>query len=131
MNQLLNSRIQVIAIVTALAFLAVLLRLILKGKLRAEYSFIWIFMGLVFLVFSLWRSALDLLAGFFGVYYAPSLIFMFFFFMIFIFLIHLSFINSRQHEQIKKLAQEIALLRAEKEHDPAKPQSEQTPLENI
>jgi uncharacterized membrane protein len=31
--------------------------------------------------------------------------------MIFIFLIHLSVVNSKQHEQIKKLAQEIALLK--------------------
>jgi hypothetical protein len=32
-------------------------------------------------------------------------------FAIVLFLVHLSVVNSRQHEEIKKLAQEIALLK--------------------
>jgi hypothetical protein len=104
-------KIQIVAILAVLFFIGIIARFIVKGKLRTEYSIIWILMGVIFLIFSLWRKSLDLLAGFFGVYYAPSLIFIFFFFMIFIFLIHLSVVNSRQHEQIKKLAQEIALLK--------------------
>lgn len=108
-------KIQIVAIIAVVFFLGLITRFILKGKLRTEYSIIWILMGVMFLVFSLWRQSLDLLAGFFGVYYAPSLIFIFFFFMIFIFLIHLSVVNSKQHEQIKKLAQEIALMKGEKE----------------
>ncbi len=119
MKEFLSNRIQVVAIVAGIALLLVLVRLILKGKLRTEYSFIWILMSLVFLFLSIWRSSLDLMAQFFGVFYAPSLIFMFFFFMIFIFLIHLSVVNSKQHEQIKKLAQEIALLK-EKVKSPSK-----------
>lgn len=104
-------KIQIVAIIAVLFFLGLIIRFILKGKLRTEYSIIWILMGFIFLVFSLWRESLDILAKFFGVYYAPSLIFIFFFFMVFIFLIHLSVVNSKQHEQIKKLAQEIALLK--------------------
>ncbi len=106
-------KIQIIAIVAVLFFLGVIGRFIIKGKLRTEYSIIWILMGVIFLFFSIWRKSLDVLANFFGVYYAPSLIFIFFFFMIFIFLIHLSVVNSKQHEEIKKLAQEIAILKKE------------------
>ncbi len=115
MDNFFSQRIQVLAIGAGLVFFLILLRLILKGRLRTEYSFVWILMSIVFLVCSVWRNSLDLLARFFGVYYAPSLIFMFFFFMIFIFLIHLSVVNSRQHEHIKKLAQEIALLKEKAE----------------
>lgn len=104
-------RIELVAILAILFFILIIIRLILKGRLRTEYSFIWIVMGIILLGFSLWRESLDLLADFFGVFYAPSLIFIFFFFMIFIFLIHLSAVNSKQHEQIKKLAQEIGLLK--------------------
>jgi len=104
-------RIQFFAIVAALFLLLIIVRAILKGKMRTEYSFVWILMGLTLLGFSVWRDSLDILAGFFGVYYAPSLIFIFFFFMVFIFLIHLSVVNSKQHEEIKKLAQELALLK--------------------
>lgn len=108
-------KIQIMAIIAVIFFLALITRFIVKGKLRTEYSIIWILMGMMLLVFSVWRESLDLLAAFFGVYYAPSLIFIFFFFMVFIFLIHLSVVNSKQHEQIKKLAQEIALMKGEKE----------------
>ncbi len=111
MHKLEIFKIQVVAIIAVVLFFGMVLRLILKGKLRTEYSFIWIAMGSIFLLFSVWRDLLDLMAGFFGVFYAPSLIFMFFFFMIFIFLIHLSVVNSKQHEQIKKLTQEIALIK--------------------
>lgn len=111
MDNFLSYRIQVVAIIAVLVFFWVITRLIIKGKLRTEYSFIWIFMGSLFLLFTVWRESLDLLAHFFGVFYAPSLIFMFFFFMIFIFLIHLSVVSSKHHEQIKKLSQENALLK--------------------
>lgn len=111
MDKLETYKIQIAAIIAVLFFFAIVFRLILKGKLRTEYSFIWILMGIIFLVFSVWRNSLDLLAKAFGVYYAPSLIFIFFFFMIFIFLIHLSVVNSKQHEEIKKLTQEIALIK--------------------
>ena len=104
-------KIQIVAIIAVLFFIGLISRFIIRGKLRTEYSIIWILIGLILMVFSLWRQSLDLLANFFGVFYAPSLIFIFFFFMIFIFLIHLSVVNSKQHEQIKKLAQEIALLK--------------------
>ena len=109
--------IQVVAVVAVLFFMVIIIRAILKGRLRTEYSFVWILMGLTLLGFSLWRESLELLAGYFGVFYAPSLIFMFFFLMVFIFLIHLSVVNSRQHEQIKKLAQEIALLKEKQERE--------------
>ena len=110
MHNIISYRIQVVAIIAVAIFFFIIARLIVKGKLRAEYSFIWIVMGLIFLLFAVWRKSLDLLAGFFGVYYAPSLIFIFFFFMVFIFLIHLSVVNSKHHEQIKKLTQQNALL---------------------
>jgi hypothetical protein len=108
------SNIQISALFAVLLFFTFIIRSILKGNLRTEYSIVWLLMGGVFLIFSVWRNLLEILAKFFEVYYAPSLIFMFLFFMIFIFLIHLSIVNSKQHEQIKKLAQEIALLKNKK-----------------
>lgn len=111
MTEALSSRIQIVAIVAVAFFFFIISRLIIQGKLRTEYSFIWIVMGLVMLFFTVYRNALDLLAGYFGVYYAPSLIFIFFFFGVFFFLIHLSVVSSKHQEQIKKLTQENALLK--------------------
>ena len=86
-------------------------RLIAKGKLREEYSFIWIICTGLLLLFSVWRDGLDVIAKLLGIYYAPSLIFLGAIFAIVVFLVHLSVVNSKQHKQIKDLAQELALLK--------------------
>lgn len=91
-------------------------RLIVKGKLREEYSIIWIICTLALLLFAFWRDGLDIIAKFLGVFYAPALIFLGAIFAIIIFLVHLSVVNSKQHEQIKKLAQDLALLKEQLEN---------------
>lgn len=108
-------KIQIVAIIASVFFVLLIARLVIKGKMRTEYSIIWILLGGLIMLFAFWRDSLDLLAKFFDVVYAPSLVFMFFFFLIFIFLIHLSVVNSKQHEQIKKLTQEIALMKEKDE----------------
>lgn len=104
-------RIQILSIALALAFMFFIFRLIAKGKLREEYSIIWIICTVILLVFSFWRNGLDVVANLLGVYYAPSLIFLGAIFAIVIFLVHLSVVNSKQHRQIKDLTQEMALLK--------------------
>lgn len=111
MESFISYRLQIIAIISALIFMFFIFRLISKGKLREEYSFIWIVCTVLLLVFSIWRDGLDVIAGFIGIFYAPSLIFIGAIFAIVIFLVHLSVVNSRQHKQIKDLSQEMALLK--------------------
>jgi hypothetical protein len=111
MNNVNPLIIQIVCIIFTLFFLFFIFRLIVKGKLREEFSIIWIITGLVLNVFSFWRGGLDLIAKFLGVFYAPSLLFMFLFFAIIVYLVHLSVIITRQQDKIKTLAQEIALLK--------------------
>lgn len=111
MENVVSFKIQIISIIGALAFMFFIFRLIAKGKLREEYSIIWIICTVILLVFSFWRNGLDVMAKLLGVYYAPALIFLAAIFAIIIFLVHLSVVNSKQHEQIKKLTQEMAILK--------------------
>lgn len=111
MQNVISYRLQIIAILTAICFMVFIFRLITKGKLREEYSFVWITLTALLLLFSIWRDGLDVIAGLLGIYYAPSLIFLGAIFAIVIFLVHLSVVNSKQHQQIKDLAQEMALLK--------------------
>jgi hypothetical protein len=117
MEDIVPLKIQILSILGSLLFLAFIARLILKGKLREEYSVIWIACTAFLLFFSIWRDGLEKIAGLLGVYYAPSLIFLFGFFAIILFLVHLSMVASRQHRQLKELAQELALLKGQKEAD--------------
>lgn len=111
MENVISYRLQIIAISIALLFMFFIFRLITKGKLREEYSFIWIACTALLLLFAIWRNGLDVIAKLMGIYYAPSLIFLGAIFAIVIFLVHLSVVNSRQHKQIKDLTQEMALLK--------------------
>jgi len=111
MGNVVPYSIQIISIAGSLLFMFFIFRLIVKGKLREEYSIVWIICTLVLLLFAIWRDGLDVIAKFLGVYYAPALMFLGAIFAIIIFLVHLSVVNSKQHKQIKELAQELALLK--------------------
>jgi hypothetical protein len=120
MQNVIPYRLQIIAIVIALAFMFFIFRLITKRKLREEYSFIWIVSTALLLLFSIWRNGLDVIAKLLGIYYPPALVFMAAIFAIIIFLVHLSVINSKQHDQIKTLTQELALLKKQINEQPKK-----------
>lgn len=107
----ISIRIQILSIVIAVAFMLFIFRLIAKGRLREEYSIVWILCTAILLLFSIWRDGLDVIAGLLGIVYAPSLIFLAALFAIVVFLVHLSVVNSKQHKQIKDLTQEMALLK--------------------
>lgn len=117
MENVISYRLQIIAISMAVIFMFFIFRLIVKGKLREEYSFIWIVCTVLLLLFSVWRDGLDVIAKLLGIFYAPSLIFLGAIFAIVIFLVHLSVVNSKQHTQIKEIAQELALLKEKLERE--------------
>lgn len=105
------AKIQIIAIAVSLLFLIYIIRLIIKGKLREEYSIVWIACTALLILFSFWRDGLDVMAHVMGVYEAPNLVFTAAIFAIFIYLLHLSVVVSKLHNQNKKLAQEITLIK--------------------
>jgi hypothetical protein len=117
MENVIPFKIQIISIIGSLLFMLLIFRLIIKGKLREEYSIVWIICTLTLLVFAIWRNGLDVVAKLLGVFYAPALIFLGAIFAIIIFLVHLSVVNSKQHKQIKLLAQELALLKNQLKKD--------------
>ncbi|WP_128545531.1 DUF2304 domain-containing protein [Larkinella soli] len=111
-------KIQIMSLLGTVSFMYVIVRLIARGKLREEYSVVWIFCTAVLLVFSVWRQGLQYIAALLGVYYAPSLLFLVAIFAIICFLLHLSIVISRLQSQIKDLAHEIAYLKFRSGHEP-------------
>lgn len=116
MEHIVPFRIQIASIVVSIAFLVFIARLIVRGRLREEYAIVWVLCTAVLILFSLWRDGLQVLAELFGVYYAPSLVFLAAIFAIVVFLVHLSLVVSKLQRQLKEAAQEIALLRNSIEH---------------
>ncbi|MFO8056164.1 MAG: DUF2304 domain-containing protein [bacterium] len=101
------------AVATSLVLLAVIVYLIRKRKLREEYALLWIAVGAVILVLSVWYSLLEWLTALIGAVDPTSTLFIFSLLFLLIMSLHFSIINSRMKDQIKDLTQEIALLRYE------------------
>ncbi len=106
-------KVQLISIVGVLLFMYVVIRLIIRGKLREEYSIVWILGTIVLIVFSVWRQGLQNIAELLNVSYAPSLLFLVAIFAIICFLLHLSIVISKLQAQIKDLAYALAILKQE------------------
>lgn len=104
-------RIQIISIVVSILLLIYSSRLIIKGKLRVEYSIFWIILTCILVIFSFWRDGLEFFSDLLGVYEAPNLVFIVSIFGVFVYLLHFSIVISKLRENNKKQTQEIALLK--------------------
>jgi len=105
------SQIQLVAITVSLLLFLFIMYLIRSQRLKEEYSLLWIFFSLVFILFSFWRKGLDYLSDFLGVAYPPAALFMILLMAIFLILIEFSIIISKLADKNKSLAQEIGLLK--------------------
>lgn len=113
------ARIQIITIIINVLFLSYIAWLIVKGKLREEYSIVWLICTGILTLFSFWREGLDVVANLFGVYVPANLVFTVLIFVILIYLLHLSIVNSKLQRNLTKLTQELTLLKEAMEKEKA------------
>jgi len=93
--------------------LIVIVELIRRGQLKERYALLWLFAGIILLIFSLSRGLLEYVAALVGIYYPPSLLFLLAFLFLLLITLHFSSVISGLSEKNKQLAQELALLRQE------------------
>jgi hypothetical protein len=108
-------RIQIISILGSVALLAFIVSLLRRRKLREEYSLLWLFGGVVFLVLSVFRDMLTQIAFAVGIAYPPAALFLALIMGAYLMLLHFSMVFSKNAEKTRAMAQEIALLRLEVE----------------
>jgi hypothetical protein len=104
---------QIIAIAGSVILFLFILNLIRRKRIKEEYSLLWVFFGIVFIVLSLWRQGLDYIAMAIGVAYPPTAILLIFLMAMFMILIQFSIIISRLSDANKTLCQEIGLMKME------------------
>jgi len=102
--------IQYISILGSISILVFILELIRKKKLKEEYSLIWLFFSIVFLIFSFWRHGLEMFSRFIGIDYPPSALFLILIISILSILVYFSIIISKLSEYNKELIQTVAIL---------------------
>ena len=116
MNKVIATiQVQSIAIIASILFLLLILFLIQRKRIKEEYSLLWIFFAIVFIVFSFWRGGLDFIAQLLGIAYPPAALFLILLMAVFLILIEFSIIISKLSDMNKTLAQEIGILKQEVE----------------
>jgi hypothetical protein len=106
------NRVTVLSIVVSTALLLYTLEMVRRRRLREEYSILWLFGSVVILVLSLKQGWLISIALAVGIAYPPSFLFLVGILFIMLILIHFSIAISKLHQMNKKMAQEIALMKA-------------------
>ena len=104
-------RVSIAASIASILLILIVLELIRSRRLRERYALLWLATGLVLLVLSAWRGALDTIAGWVGVTgYPPAVLFAVATLFILVVLLHYSTVLSRLSDQNAILAQRVALL---------------------
>ncbi len=102
-----------VSIVLAGAILLFIVQLVVRRKLRVEYSWFWLCIGVGTLLLTLRVDLLVKLTKLIGGLQAPSTLFFFALLFLMFVSIHYSIKISTLHGQLKNLTQKVALLEAE------------------
>jgi hypothetical protein len=105
-----------IALATAVA-LVLILRLVRRRRMSGRYAVLWTVVGLGLGVLAVAPGLLTSVSELVGVHYPPALFLLFATGLLFIVVIQFSYELSRLEDRSRTLAEEIALLRAEREFD--------------
>ncbi|MCB8918070.1 MAG: DUF2304 domain-containing protein [Ardenticatenaceae bacterium] len=101
---------RVIAIIFSLALVLVTVQLIRKHRLREEYALVWFAASIVILLLSIFGELVSDLAALFSVSYSPTLVLVMGLLFALVVLLSQSVIISTQANQLRDLAQQVALL---------------------
>ena len=111
MNNVNINIIQYIAIGASILFFVFIFHLIRTRKIRIEYSLLWLFFSIAFIVISCWRDGLNVISFSIGIAYPPVAFLLILIICVFLILIQFSVVISKQKEINKNLTHEIAQLR--------------------
>jgi hypothetical protein len=109
------SRITILAVGVSIVLLLYILEMVRRRMLRTEYSILWLFGSIIILILSVKKDWLEWASQAVGIFYPPSFLFLVGIFFILLILIHFSIAISKLHQMNKKMAQELALMKHNRE----------------
>ncbi|HAQ60642.1 TPA: DUF2304 domain-containing protein [Candidatus Delongbacteria bacterium] len=116
LNSVDTDRIQYFAIAGSILLMIFIVELIRRKKIKEQYSLLWLFFSVVFIILAFWRNGIEVISDFIGISYAPAAFLLILVMAIFLVLIQYSILISKLSEDIKVLVQEIALLKEKVEN---------------
>lgn len=124
------STTQIVALAGGLITLWLMVELLRRRHLREKYAILWLGVGVAVAVLGAWPPILDRVAGWLGVIDPPNLLFFLAILVLLIVTVHLSWEVSRLEDETRTLAEEIAFLRAEREH-PDRPSDDGVLIDDV
>jgi hypothetical protein len=123
-------RISIAASIASVLLLLIVLELIRSRRLKERYALLWLGTGLILLVLSVWRDALNTIARWLGVSsYPPAILFAAATLFVIVVLLHYSTVLSKLSDESTILAQRLALLEREVQGRGSSPPSPPTSSE--
>lgn len=107
--------IVVLGIGLALVILIVVTWMLLTRRLREKYAALWLVIALAVLVLGIFPQLLETLTGIFGVQLPANLLFAMAIVLLLGVALHLSWELSQAEDEIRRTAEEVAILRAQME----------------
>lgn len=103
----------VFAVVLAGAILVIILTLLLRRQLREKYAVLWLIIAVLVLILGFFPGLLKWAADLVGVVVPSNLLFALALVLLVGVALHLSWELSRSQEEVRRLAEEVAILRAQ------------------
>ena len=109
----MSLRQHVFAVILALSLLAFIFDLVRRRRLREEYSWLWVLAGVMILVMAAWQGALEFVTRLTGAVTPLTAVTVLGILFLMAVCIHLCTKLTEVNQQVKRLAQEVAILRAQ------------------
>ena len=115
----LSGRAHILVFLVTIGGAAFLFRLLRRRQMRGKYTLLWMTVLFAVLVIAAFPSLLDRVSRFLHIYYSPSTLFLAAIGFLLLVCIYFSYELSRLEERTRILAEELAIVRGEREPDPA------------
>lgn len=102
------------AIVASVVTFGLVIELIRRRKLREEYALLWVMTTLGMIVLSTWYGLIERITRLIGAVAVTTTLFIFALFFLLLISVHFSTVLSRLTVQVRRMAQEMAVLEAER-----------------
>lgn len=107
--------IAVLGVLFALAVLGVIFTLLLRRQLREKYAIMWLLIGIAILILAIFPNLLVALSELLNVEVPSNLIFALALVLLVGVALHLSWELSQAEDEVRRVAEEVTLLRADVE----------------
>jgi hypothetical protein len=111
------------SIIISITLLLLIVTLIRKKKLEMAYSWVWLFIGISMVMVVVFYDVLVELSNLIGSMTPTTTLFLFAILVIMLLCLQFSIVTSQHKFQIRKLAQELAMLTRQTETDLSQPTS--------